>query len=273
VGRIADARRGDGVVRDLPPPDHLQGRRLPHLLGRRVGGEGEPVAHTVALGAEQPLGRGPLLVGQVQAAAAQQVEELDLAQLVGTGPDPLQLAGTDWVVARPARPAPPPAPAPAGSAPAEGRRLLCAGCGWWMHCLAADAPRFVAGGCQRCGQGLGELTLPARRPAARPGDKRRRTRRAPTGSVRVEVRRAADARGPNLAVALVDVCAEGLGVWLTEPVAPGETVTVVMTRRGTEPVAVHAEVRWCAPGGGVTHRAGLRLRRDLTRAELAHLAL
>ncbi len=26
MGRIADARRGDGVVRDLPPPDHLQGR-------------------------------------------------------------------------------------------------------------------------------------------------------------------------------------------------------------------------------------------------------
>jgi hypothetical protein len=74
-------------------------------------------------------------------------------------------------------------------------------------------------------------------------------------------------------VAVVDVCPEGLGVWLTEPVAPGEAVRVVVTPEGRGPVSVGAEVRWCAPGGGVTHRAGLRLSRELTRAELAELAL
>jgi len=193
--------------------------------------------------------------------------------LAPTGPDPLQLAGTDWVVARPGGEIPAPALPPTVELPIDARRVACAGCGWHVDCLAADAARFVAARCPQCRQGLGDLPLPEPPPAAGPADKRHRTRRAPTGTVRVEVRRAADPRGPNLAVALVDVCAEGLGVWLTEPVAPGETVTVVMTRRRTEPVAVDAEVRWCAPGGGVTHRAGLRLRRDLTRAELAHLAL
>ncbi|MBO0700735.1 MAG: PilZ domain-containing protein, partial [Zavarzinella sp.] len=124
-----------------------------------------------------------------------------------------------------------------------------------------------------CGRGLADLPVPARPTNRRPPDKRRHLRRAPTGTVRVEVRRTADDRGPDLAVALVDVCAEGLGVWLTEAVSPGEAVTVLITRRRGAPLAIEAEVRWCAPGGGVTYRAGLRLRRDLTRAELADLAL
>jgi PilZ domain len=186
-------------------------------------------------------------------------------------PDPGRLARTDWVVAGPGRAARPRAAAEA--LPAEGRRLACAGCGWEVDCLAADAARFTAAGCPQCGRGLGELPLAAQPPGDRPQEKRRRTRRTPTGTVRVAVRRAGDPAGADLAVALVDVCAEGLGVWLTEPVAPGEAVTVVITRRGAEPIAAEAEVRWCAPGGGVTHRAGLRLRRDLTRAELAELAL
>jgi hypothetical protein len=193
--------------------------------------------------------------------------------LAPAGSPPNQLAGTDWVVARPGTETPPPALAPTVELPTDARRVMCAGCGWRIDCLAADAARFVAAGCPQCGRALGELPLAVGTPAPKAPDKRRRTRRAPTGSVRVEVRRAADSNGPNLAVALVDVCGEGLGVWLTEPVSPGEAVTVTMTRRGREPIAADADVRWCAPGGGVTHRAGLRLRRDLTRAELADLAL
>jgi PilZ domain len=188
-------------------------------------------------------------------------------------PSPGGLARTDWVVARLGRGAAPSAPAPAKASPAGGRRLACAGCGWRVDCLAADAGRFAAAGCPRCGRALGELPLPARPAVRRPKEKRRRSRRAPTGSVRVEVRRAFGGGGPDLAVALVDVCGEGLGVWLTEALFPGEALTVVITRPGGRPIAAEAVVRWCAPGGGVTHRAGLRLRRNLTRAQLAELSL
>lgn len=193
--------------------------------------------------------------------------------LAPAGSPPGQLIGTDWVVTRPGGETPPAAPGPTAELSVEGRRVMCAGCGWRIDCLAADAARFVAAGCPQCGRALGELPLSVGTLAPKPRDQRRRNRRAPTGSVQVEVRRTADPDRPNLAIALVDVCGEGLGVWLTEPVSPGEIVTVVMTRRGRAPIAVDAEVRWCAPGGGVTHRAGLRLRRELTRAELADLAL
>jgi hypothetical protein len=89
----------------------------------------------------------------------------------------------------------------------------------------------------------------------------------------VAVWRAGDPDRADLALALADVCGEGLGVWLKAPVRAGEALTVAVTRRRGRPVTVEAEVRWCAADGGVTYRAGLRLRRDLTRAELAELTL
>ena len=77
--------------RDLPPPGRLRRRRGAHLPGRGVGAEAEAGAGVVTVGAEQPLGRVPLLVGEVQVAGAQHVEKLELAQLVRTRPDPFQL--------------------------------------------------------------------------------------------------------------------------------------------------------------------------------------
>jgi hypothetical protein len=75
-----------------------------------------------------------------------------------------------------------------------------------------------------------------------------------------------------LAVALVDVSPEGLGVWLAGPVAAGEEVQVTVGV-GLRRVTVLAEVRWCAPGPDAAYRAGLRLRRPLTDRALAELAV
>ena len=91
LGGVADPRRDHRVGRDLPPPGRLRRRRGPHLPGRGVDVEAEAGAGVVTVGAEQPFGRVPLLVREVQVAGAQHVEELELAQLVRARPDPFQL--------------------------------------------------------------------------------------------------------------------------------------------------------------------------------------
>jgi hypothetical protein len=104
-------------------------------------------------------------------------------------------------------------------------------------------------------------------------NKRRGPRHRPRGAAGVEVWREAPGVGRNLAVALADVCQEGLGVYLTAAVRPGDVVEVVLTRRGGPPVRVPAEVRWCAQGTDWTYRAGLRLRRPLAYQDLADLTV
>ncbi|HKB00884.1 MAG TPA: PilZ domain-containing protein [Gemmataceae bacterium] len=150
--------------------------------------------------------------------------------------------------------------------------LRCADCGWTVECLPADAERFVRAGCLGCGGGLEPRpeTPVGRRP--KPGDRRADARRKPRGAAWVEVR--VDVTGPDLAVALADVAAEGLGVWLTEPVRPGEVVEVSLVRAaGGAAMRVPAEVRWCAQGADWTYRTGLRLSRKLDECDLADLSL
>jgi PilZ domain len=89
----------------------------------------------------------------------------------------------------------------------------------------------------------------------------------------VEVWRDAPGIGRNLAIALADVCPEGIGVYLTAAVRPGDAVEVVLTRRGAAPVRVPAEVRWCAEGEDWTYRAGLRLRWPLGYQDMADLTV
>jgi hypothetical protein len=98
-------------------------------------------------------------------------------------------------------------------------------------------------------------------------------RRRPGRGTGVEVRRGPAESSPNLAVALADVCAEGVGVWLAEPVRPGEEVRVLVATPANRGVVLTAEVRWCAPGPDATYRAGLRLRALLTDGAVAELSI
>jgi hypothetical protein len=88
----------------------------------------------------------------------------------------------------------------------------------------------------------------------------------------VEVRRAGAGPGRDLALALADISPEGIGVWLTAQVRPGEEVEVILSCPPGPLVRGPAEVRWCAAGGDWTYRAGLRLRRPLTARDLIDLA-
>jgi hypothetical protein len=172
-----------------------------------------------------------------------------------------------------------PTPDDHGTVPDVRHLLRCGSCGWALECLAADADRFARAGCLLCGcpvtPQLAEADPPA--PAMAPPEaawnKRRGPRHRPRGAAGVEVWRDAPGIGRNLAVALADVCQEGIGVYLTAAVRPGDTVEVVLTRRGATPVRVPAEVRWCAQGGDWMYRAGLRLRRPLAYQDLADLTV
>jgi hypothetical protein len=169
------------------------------------------------------------------------------------------------VAVRPAR--------PAAAASEAGWRLWCEGCGWAVECLAGDRGRFARRGCLKCG---GPLTAGPATPApkAPPRDEpRRRVRRRPRGGTWVEVRRGTSGDRRNLAVALVDVCEDGVGVWLTESIRPGEEVEVLLAASPKRRARLSAEVRWCAPGLDSSYRAGLRLRTPLTERAVAELGL
>jgi hypothetical protein len=156
------------------------------------------------------------------------------------------------------------------------QRLTCDRCGWTVECFGADADRFTRAGCLLCGGAvsarLADVEEPA--PTAESWNKRRVPRKAPRGATRVEVRRLIPSTSPDVALALADVCADGVGVWLRCSVRPGELVDVSLARAGGGPaVRRQAEVRWCAPGGDWTYRAGLRLRQPLTAGDLMDLTV
>jgi PilZ domain-containing protein len=150
--------------------------------------------------------------------------------------------------------------------------LRCGECGWAVECVPADAPRFTRAGCLVCGGSVEPRPGGPGGPRLRHGDQRGDDRRRPRGAAWVEVR--VDPTGPDLAVALADVSAEGIGVWLTDPVRPGAEVEVSLVRpKGGKPVRVPAEVRWCAQGADWTYRTGLRLLRPLDEGDLGDLSL
>jgi hypothetical protein len=138
--------------------------------------------------------------------------------------------------------------------------------------VPADADRFGRVGCLVCGGALEPRPAGPVGPRLRLGEQRADGRRRPRGAAWVEVR--VDPNGPDLAVALADVSAEGIGVWLTDPVRPGLEVEVSLVRpEGGPPVRVPAEVRWCAQGADWTYRTGLRLVSQLAERDLADLSL
>ena len=98
-------------------------------------------------------------------------------------------------------------------------------------------------------------------------------RRAITRKIGIEYRKGAMGLGPNLAVGLLDVSEDGLGVRIKVAVEPGDEAEVVLTSPGTRKAyKLLCEVRWCRDAGDGTFLAGMRLRRRLAYAELSDLA-
>ena len=79
--------------------------------------------------------------------------------------------------------------------------------------------------------------------------------------------------GVDVAVGLVDVSEDGLGVRLKVAVTPGEETEIILTSPGTRKAyKLLGEVRWCRDAGDGTFLAGVRLRRRLAYVDLSDLA-
>lgn len=79
--------------------------------------------------------------------------------------------------------------------------------------------------------------------------------------------------GPDLALGLLDVSEDGLGVRLKVAVAAGDEAEIVLTAPGTRKAfKLLGEVRWCHDAADGTFHVGIRLRRRLPYAELSDLA-
>ena len=86
------------------------------------------------------------------------------------------------------------------------------------------------------------------------------------------MRRGRTGVGPNLAIGLIDVTPEGLGVLLIAPLAFGDEVEVELSSPGIDkPLKVAGEVRWSMAVGDGTFRAGIMLCRRLTPVDIANL--
>jgi hypothetical protein len=145
--------------------------------------------------------------------------------------------------------------------------LRCDRCGRTVECTPADIRVFAAIGppcC--CGVAMAFPAAPFAQAVAPAQSGRRRPARSGAG---VEVRRAGQARGPNLADGLVDLSADGLGVRLEVQMVPGEGVEVVLQPPGAaRPIAKAGQVRWCRPAAGGYYLAGISLARPLTALEV-----
>jgi c-di-GMP-binding flagellar brake protein YcgR len=103
-------------------------------------------------------------------------------------------------------------------------------------------------------------------------DRRMGVRRRVTRRVDISLRRGTLGLTPNLAIALVDVSEEGMGVRLTEALDPGAEVEIVLSFPiVSKSLKLLGEVCWCNSGPYETFLAGVRLRRRLTHLELAEL--
>ena len=147
--------------------------------------------------------------------------------------------------------------------------LRCDQCGRTIECTADDVRVFTADGPPPCcGQPMAFPAVPAV-PAmtARPG----RRRQARPG-VTIQLLRQTTGPTTDLADALVDVSAHGLGVRLTVEVAEGDQVEATLRTPGSaRPLVVTGEVRWCNPVADDRYLAGIYLDRLLTVIELDSL--
>src|SRR5262245_16453390 len=164
----------------------------------------------------------------------------------------------------------PPPPRPPEFDPEVVPRLIRRGqCGRTVNCTPADIRVFTAIGAPAC-CGL-PMNLPVSLPArvTPPPSARRRPARAGIG---IEVRRFGQARGPELADALVDLSADGLGIRLEVQMVLGDRVDITLRPPGAaRPISRVGQVRWCRPDAGGRYLAGISLVHPLSPVELQAL--
>jgi hypothetical protein len=98
-------------------------------------------------------------------------------------------------------------------------------------------------------------------------------RRPVTRRVGVILRKGALGLGPNLALNLIDVSEDGLGVRIKSALAAGDEVEVELSPPGVrKPYKRVGEVRWCRKADDETFLIGVRLQKRLTFTELNELA-
>jgi hypothetical protein len=103
-------------------------------------------------------------------------------------------------------------------------------------------------------------------PAPAPTDARRCRRLPPRGATNVEVFRAPDGLGPNVAVRVLDVSASGACLTLSESLPAGQLVGVALFgARSPLPVACAASVVWSKDAGNGTFVTGVRSARRPAR--------
>jgi hypothetical protein len=103
-------------------------------------------------------------------------------------------------------------------------------------------------------------------------DDRYNRRRTITSGAAIVLRRGLTGTGPDLAIGLVDVNPDGIGVLLNASVIFGDEVEVELTSHSlTKPLKVAGEVRWSMAVGDGTYRAGIKLGRRLTPTDIANL--
>jgi PilZ domain len=78
--------------------------------------------------------------------------------------------------------------------------------------------------------------------------------------------------GQNLAIALVDVSEDGLGLRLKAALGFGEEITIELNLPGVgKPLKLVADVRWCTALGDGSFHVGVKLRRRLMHGEVSNL--
>jgi hypothetical protein len=95
-------------------------------------------------------------------------------------------------------------------------------------------------------------------------------RRRVSRRVDVIVRRGTLGLNPDLAIGLVDISEDGLGVRLRGPVEPGDEVEIILSLPVmSKSWKLLGDVCWCNPGPYGTFVADVHLRRRLTHLDLA----
>lgn len=169
------------------------------------------------------------------------------------------------------------APAPLSLVSASPRLLRCRACGR-VEPRPRDALRRLAEG--RWLECCGSLLVPANGPPPEAGaadlpwgDRRLADRRPARPGVRLELRKGGLGVGPDLALAALDLSADGLRLAARGLIGVGIRVTVAVAPAGGRwEYRDTGEVRWCVSGDDGAARVGVRLRRPLTADQLADTA-
>jgi hypothetical protein len=92
----------------------------------------------------------------------------------------------------------------------------------------------------------------------------RNTRRLPKGSVRVTCRRGALDLGPNVAMSIVDMSAEGIRLVVKESLEPGKQVSVGLEgQTDRRPTVCIGSVVSCSPTPEGAYWAGIQFEKSL----------